>query len=192
MARAGETIENPVTGERLTFLATARDTDGRLLRLDHVFARGGFVAAAHIHPKQEERFEVLSGTASFRIGERETTAGPSDVLTVSPGTPHTWWNAGEEETHVIVEFRPALRLETFFETFFGLARDGKLDKRGWPGVLRAAVLGHEYREELVIAPQKEILLSRLPPPVIRLLLPVVAAFGRLLGYRGSYRQYSSE
>ena len=191
MALAGETIENPVTGERLTFLATGRDTNGQLLRIEHVFARGGFVAAAHVHPKQEERFEVLSGRANFRIGEREATAGEGDVLIVPPGTPHTWWNSGEDETRVIVEFRPALRTEWFFETFFGLGRDGKLDKNGRPNVLGMAVLGHEYRNEVAIAPQNEFLLSRLPPSVIRLLLPIVALLGRMLGYRRRYLHYSS-
>jgi quercetin dioxygenase-like cupin family protein len=192
MIRTGDVIRNPVTGEQLRFVKTARDTGGEAVVVEVTVEPRGFVAAAHIHPRQEERFEVLSGRARFRIGEREATAGPGDVLIVPAGTPHSWWNAGDEETRVIVEFRPALRTEGFFETFFGLARDGKLDKRGWPGVLRAAVLGREYRHEVAIAPQKEILLSRLPPPVIRLLLPLVALLGRLLGYRGSDQQYSAE
>ena len=28
----------------------------------------GFVAAAHVHPSQEERFEILRGSVGFRIG----------------------------------------------------------------------------------------------------------------------------
>jgi hypothetical protein len=39
---------------------------------------------------------------------------------------------GEEEGHVLVEFRPALNTETFFETMYGLARDGKVDENGVP------------------------------------------------------------
>jgi len=30
MFRAGDTIENPITGERLTFVETASDTDGEV------------------------------------------------------------------------------------------------------------------------------------------------------------------
>jgi len=31
MAVAGRVIENPITGERFTFIRTVRDTDGQLL-----------------------------------------------------------------------------------------------------------------------------------------------------------------
>jgi len=43
-----------------------RDTAGELFQLDLYVQPGGFVAAEHIHPKQEERFEVLAGTLRLR------------------------------------------------------------------------------------------------------------------------------
>ena len=54
MAQAGETLENPITRERLTFHETGDDTNGKLLRVELVFAPGGFVPAIHTHPQQEE------------------------------------------------------------------------------------------------------------------------------------------
>jgi quercetin dioxygenase-like cupin family protein len=192
MARSGVTIENPVTRERLTFLATGRETDGELLRFEHIFAPGGFVPAAHLHPQQEERFEVLSGSPRFRIGEEERAARPGETLVVPPGVPHTWWNAGEDETRVVVEVRPALRTEVIFETHYGLARDGKLNKKALPNPLSAAVLAQEFEDEVRVAPQKDILLSRLPPPVIAILIAVLAPLGRRLGYRGTYPRYSPD
>jgi mannose-6-phosphate isomerase-like protein (cupin superfamily) len=192
MAHSGVTIENPVTRERLTFLATRRETNGELLRFEHIFAPGGFVPAAHLHPRQEERFEVLSGSPRFRIGEEERAARPGERLVVPAGVPHTWWNEGEDETHVIVEVRPALRTEVIFETHYGLARDGKLNKRALPNPLFAAVLAQEFQDEVRVAPQKEILLSRLPAPVIAILIAVLAPLGRLLGYRGTYPRYSPD
>jgi len=56
MARAGETINNTVTGERFTWRRVAADTDGRLVMGEMVLPPGGFVAAEHVHPKQEERY----------------------------------------------------------------------------------------------------------------------------------------
>src|SRR5688572_24383071 len=143
MASSGVTIENPVTRERLTFLATRRETNGELLRFEHIFAPGGFVPAAHLHPLQEERFEVLSGSPRFRIGEEERAAVPGETLAVPAGVPHTWWNAGEDETRVIVQVRPALRTEAIFETHYGLARDGKLNKRASANPVFAAALAQE-------------------------------------------------
>jgi quercetin dioxygenase-like cupin family protein len=192
MATSGVTIENPVTRERLTFLATRRETSGEFLRFEHIFAPGGFVPAAHFHPQQEERFEVLSGSPRFRLGEEERAARPGETLVVPPGVPHTWWNAGEDETRVIVEVRPALRTEVIFETHYGLARDGKLNKKALPNPLLAAVLAQEFKDEVRVAPQREILLSRLPAPVIAILIATLAPLGRLLGYRGTYPRYSPD
>jgi hypothetical protein len=51
-------------------------------------------------------------------------------MVVPPGVAHTWWIGGEEEGHVLVEFRPALNTETFLETLYGLSRDGKVNGDG--------------------------------------------------------------
>ena len=50
MIRAGDSIVNPVTGERLVFELTSHDTDGELTRFETFVEPGGAVAAAHVHP----------------------------------------------------------------------------------------------------------------------------------------------
>jgi hypothetical protein len=55
MIRTGDVITNPVTGERLRFLKTTRDTGGELVRVEVTVEPNGFVAAAHVHPHQSER-----------------------------------------------------------------------------------------------------------------------------------------
>jgi quercetin dioxygenase-like cupin family protein len=70
MARQGDVVENPLTGERVTFLETVGDTGGDLLRFEYALPPGWFVPA-HIHPRQEERHEVLSGTLRGRVGGQE-------------------------------------------------------------------------------------------------------------------------
>ena len=50
MATKGNVIENPVTGEKVTFLETAADTNGELLRLELAVGPHGFLAVPHIHP----------------------------------------------------------------------------------------------------------------------------------------------
>ena len=69
MFRAGDTIENPVTGERIVFAKTSRETNGEVVVVETFVQPGGFVAAAHVHPGQEERFHVLRGTMGFRAGK---------------------------------------------------------------------------------------------------------------------------
>jgi hypothetical protein len=56
MIRTGDTIQNPVTGERITFLTTSADTSGEAVVVEVVVQPDGFVAAGHVHPSQSERF----------------------------------------------------------------------------------------------------------------------------------------
>ena len=59
MIRAGDTIENPVTGERIVFRQTSAETNGEAVVIDCFVKPSGFVAKAHVHPSQSERFEIL-------------------------------------------------------------------------------------------------------------------------------------
>src|SRR5690348_15980369 len=68
MAYAGQTLENPVSGEKITFIQTASDTDGELLEIELELSPDGAVPGEHIHPEQEERFEIVEGKMAFRMG----------------------------------------------------------------------------------------------------------------------------
>lgn len=191
MARGGETIENPLTGERVTFLRTARETNGELLRFEYVVPPGWSVPE-HVHPVQEERWEVISGALRGRVGGREQTLREGQKVVGPPGVPHAWQNPGDNESRLLSEIRPALHFETFFETVFGLARDGKTTKMGVPkNPLQLAVLVNE------IMPLDEtrgmIYLARPPMPVQKpflVLVAMLATLVRLLGYKARYPEYS--
>ncbi len=62
MAYSGQVLDNPVSGERIVFRKTAADTGGPLLAFDLFLAPDGHVPGLHVHPAQEERFEVVRGT----------------------------------------------------------------------------------------------------------------------------------
>jgi mannose-6-phosphate isomerase-like protein (cupin superfamily) len=182
MARAGQIIENPASGERVKWHLTASDTDGRLVRLELWVRPGGAVPLPHVHRRSEERFELISGTIALeRDGERvELTRGQR--ATVAPGVAHTWWNTGDDEAHLMVELEPALRFEQVMETMFGLARDGKVGHGGVPQLLQLAVIANAFRDE--VRPAKP------PLPVQRVLFGILAPVGRALGRRPVYEAYS--
>ncbi len=183
MAHAGQTIENPITRERIAFRKTASDTAGALLEADLFVGRGGFVAVEHVHPHQEERLAVRKGLIRFRLEGREQIYSVGDTIVVPPGSRHQWWQEGDEELHVVLEFRPALNFEEFLETVFGLARDGKTSTTGGPkNLLQAAVF--------FSGPFKGLLYLAHPPvPVQRLLFTLLAPIGRRLGYRDTFPEY---
>ena len=96
MAYAGQVIENPVSGERITFLQTSADTEGELVAIDLELPADGKVPGMHVHPIQEERFEVLEGTMGFTLGWKTVVAEPGEVVVVPPGVRHGFANARED------------------------------------------------------------------------------------------------
>jgi quercetin dioxygenase-like cupin family protein len=144
----GQTLENPITGERFTFTETAATTDGELLAFDLALRPGGAVPIAHVHPVQTERFEVVEGQMRFRVGLRTRLAGPGDVVEVAPGVIHAFANAGEEEARLHVEVRPALAMEQMLAEVVALAEAGRMTERGMPrNLLDLAVLARKYDQE---------------------------------------------
>jgi quercetin dioxygenase-like cupin family protein len=174
MIRKGDRLENPVTGETLIFHRTSRDTNGESLLVETIVRPDGFVGAAHVHPNQTERFEMIEGLLRLRIGEQELLAAPGDVATVAPGTPHRFSNAGDRDVRCLCEVRPALLFESLIETMFSLAATGKTNRKGLPNPLRLAVIAKAHFNTV-----------RLPfPPAWaqKAALTVGAPLGRLLRY----------
>ena len=178
MIKSGDTIENPVTGERLVFKKTSTETDGKCVLFECFVKPSGFVAAAHVHPHQHERFQIIEGAVTFKLNGQELTAKPGDCIRVPHGMKHQFWNAGETEARVACEVTPALDFEPLIETMFSLAQAGKTNEKGMPNPLRLAVIARAHFDTV-----------RLPfPPawMQRVGLALGAPLGRLLGYRATY------
>ncbi len=176
MTRKGNTVEHPVTGERITFLQTTAETDGEYATFELRVRPHGFVVAPHVHPQTVESFEIHSGTFTFMADGEEREVRKGEGATIPAGTAHAWWNSGDEEGVAIVEFRPALKAEEFFESFFGLAQDGRVSPRtGLPNVLWLASIFQTYRDFVYLA--------RPPLPVQRAVFAPLGALAKLLGYR---------
>jgi quercetin dioxygenase-like cupin family protein len=184
MAYAGQTIENPISGEKITFIQTAADTDGELLEIELELSADGAVPGAHIHPEQEERFEILEGTMSFRMGLKKIVAGPGEVVTVPAGKVHAFKNAGDDTASVRVQVRPALQMEQLFETTVALAEDGRTTGTGMPKPLDLALFVREYRRE-VKAPFP-------PAPVVRAMLAPLAWMATRKGHCERYAPATRE
>ena len=105
----GQTLENPVTGERFTFTHTAASTGGELLAFDFALRPGGAVPIPHVHPIQTERFEVIDGLMRFRVGLRKRLRARGTSRSHPAG--HSFANAGPDEARLRVEVRPALAME---------------------------------------------------------------------------------
>jgi quercetin dioxygenase-like cupin family protein len=168
MITPGQTLENPVTGERFTFIDTAASTGGELLSFELGLRPGGAVPVPHVHPIQTERFAVVAGRMRFRVGRRTVVAGPGEVVEIAPGVTPGFANDGDEDARVRVEVRPALRMEEMFADVVAMAGAGRMSRRGLPrNVLDLAMLARTYDRE-AHAPFLSVGLQRL------LLAPLVA------------------
>jgi len=176
--KAGDQIENPITGERLIFHETSSENGGTRVVFETIVKPGGFVAAAHVHPYQTEHFEVLEGTLGMRRGKEELELQADQDVVVERNEAHKFWNAGDEDVRFRCTVTPALQFERLIATMYSLAADGKTNKKGMPNPVRLAAIARHHFDDV-----------RLPfPPVWmqRAGLALGAPTAKLFGYGATY------
>ena len=146
MARDGLTIESPKIGQQITFIRTAQDTDGAELVIEARMRRGAFMPP-HRHLRQEETFDVLEGTGTFKVAGRRVVARAGERVKVPAGVSHRFRNRSDGDVRIRATLRPALRTEELFERLFALGAQGKVNKLGAPNPIITASLIREFREE---------------------------------------------
>jgi quercetin dioxygenase-like cupin family protein len=169
MAYSGLILDNPQSGERFFFRETAADSNGELLVFELELPPGGRVPGAHVHPAQEERFDVIAGTMRFRKGLRRVTAEAGDSVVVPAGTSHRFANVGDVTARIRVEVRPALEMERLFETVATLAREGRTFANGMPKPVELALFMRRFDEEVR---------SPFAPGIVRAVTAPLAWIGR--------------
>ena len=178
MAYAGQSLYNPVSGEKIEFIRTAADTDGELLEFELELSPDGHVPGAHVHPEQEERFHVLEGTITFRLGLKKIVAKAGETVIVPRGRVHKFANGGDTPARARVEVVPALDMEQLLETTVELAIEGNVTRKGMPKPLHLALFVGRFRRE-VRAP--------FPPAwMVRALMSPLAAVARWRGHAERY------
>jgi quercetin dioxygenase-like cupin family protein len=176
--RAGDVFDNPITGEQGYIRKGTTETNGQLLIADLRVRPGGAVLGKHYHPTIHERFTVVSGELEYVLDKKRGSLKAGETMDLPAGVAHDWWNASNQEVRVIVQVRPAARFVEMVNTTFGLAREGKTNKKGMPNILQLAVISTEYKDVM-----------RLTSPPVWLqnaLFFVLAPIGRLLGYKALY------
>ncbi len=147
---------------RVWYLRTAASTQGAVHEQRVEYRPGSPFPPTHLHPEQDEHFEVEYGEMLFVVDGEEHLLAAGDTIDIPRGTAHRARNhSGERPAFVRWETRPALRSGEFFAVAARLGTEA--------GLLKAALLAHEYRD-----------VFRPAGPVGRL-VPVVARLARLRG-----------
>jgi quercetin dioxygenase-like cupin family protein len=181
MAYRGKEIQNPITKQRILFLQTGKDTAGRLLEMKASFEPHSLEPALHYHPFQEEDFTVLEGELTVKMAAQTIILKQGDTLHIAPGIDHAMWNDTGKKTVVNWQVRPAMNSEHLLENAAGLAKDGKVNKNGMPGILQVALMANKY--------SKVFRLSKPAFAVQKILFMILSPFAFLVGLQADYEEY---
>jgi quercetin dioxygenase-like cupin family protein len=174
----GEVWENPVSLERVVIVAVPWSNDEGSVVFDMTALPGARVVGEHMHPALRESFTVTEGELTVLRDGQQSILRAGERGDVEPGVWHDWWNESDGDAIVHVEITPGERFTHMIETFFGLAREGHVNKRGMPHPLQLALTAPEF---------SDILVFRKPPAAVqRVLFGALAPIARGRGYRATY------
>ncbi len=177
MARVGTTIDNPIAGESLTFVATCEDGSTTLV-CDITTTAGAQGPPEHMHPSSSELFEVQEGAIMIEADGVRHTLESGQSLTVQAGVPHKFASHPELDGRTRVTFDMPGRIEDQLVTFSELARAGRLSADGRPSMQQVAVtfsqLTHDTRATIA------------PWAAQRAIFAVLAPIGRRRGLKPFY------
>ncbi|MBO9595767.1 MAG: cupin domain-containing protein [Niabella sp.] len=154
-----QTITHPLIGDTVTFLKTADETNGAYTLVEVVLLPGGG-NDLHYHVDYIEVFEVLEGVLGIQYGKTEHYLNPGDTLTVPKKVVHRFFN--RDPRHPVkfrVTIQPARHFEVMLRIAYGLAVDGKINKKGLPHIWHLAILfqkGESYLPGVPLVIQKGI------------------------------------
>jgi mannose-6-phosphate isomerase-like protein (cupin superfamily) len=93
------------------------DASPEALVLEAEWAPRSSEPPAHLHPGQDEHFEVLDGELTVVVGADERrTLSAGAILEIPRGTAHRMWNPGSAPARAAWRVTPALRTEEMFRT----------------------------------------------------------------------------
>jgi mannose-6-phosphate isomerase-like protein (cupin superfamily) len=128
----------------------------------------------HVHPHQEESFEVLSGVLDVCIDGQWRELEPGERVTVPAGTPHTIRNLHSGELRARNVHAPALGFPGYMAGLHELVHSGKVRTLPPKDPRSAVYLAMLFAEH-------ERTLASIKPP--QRLMRILAFAGRTLGAR---------
>jgi len=195
MIQAGFTIENPITKSRTVVIESDKETNGMGWLLEvYCVPKSKPDIAEHFHLTWTETFEIISGSAHYKLNGVQKTAQAGEKIVMPPGQLQIHpWNAGE--TEMVYRQRDEFEQPNHqavqdvlgvFATIAGLAREGKVDNKGLPkNPLQLAITLRTLSKYGGYD-------ASLPISVQNFLASTLGWLAEVLGYKAVYPQYVNE
>lgn len=143
------TVKHQITGEQITFLETAEQSQGKYLYIEVTLPPQGDGPPLHVHDEFEEEFEVISGQLTVSLGKEKHVLQSGDKRLVTLNTPHTFTNNYDEAVVFRVRLTPPSQFEQSVRIHYGLIEDGLVDAKGNPKNLAHTALILSMQNTLV-------------------------------------------
>ncbi|GAB4039103.1 cupin domain-containing protein [Spirosoma gilvum] len=163
------TIQNCL-GETLTFLSVETSPEGdKVLVENQVAPHSG--PPMHTHFKQDEELTVVSGKLAYQVlGQEVHYAQVGESVLFKRGTPHRFWNAGDDPLICKGWVQPANSIVYYLSAIYAAQNKSG---RAQPEAFDAAYLLTRYASEYDMAD--------IPVFVKKVIIPLTYLTGRLLG-----------
>jgi len=164
-------IYSPLQKDAAIFLETTAESGGRRSLFQIELAVGGG-NAPHRHLSYAEHFEVVSGTLTVRLGDREVRLAPGESATAPIGAVHCFRNDTDEPVVFRVELSPGHRgFEKAIQVGYALHAEGRVLKDGTPRNPLVLGLLLEWSDIAMVGP-------------MRVITPIAGVLARLARRRG--------
>jgi quercetin dioxygenase-like cupin family protein len=162
------TIENCV-GEKLIFKELQKEADGDRLLVENYVAPGSG-PVMHTHLLQDESLTVVRGLLGYQIqGEPNKHARKGETIYFMRGTPHRFWNEGEDVLHCKGWLKPANTIVFFLSSLYAAQnKSGKAEPEQFDGAYLIQRYSTEYD------------LPGIPKFVKKIIIPMTYRIGKLL------------
>jgi quercetin dioxygenase-like cupin family protein len=181
MPHKGQILSNPVTGDIIEFIETAKDSNGARVTAKFTIKAKGEYVPNHFHLLQDEVFEVFSGKLTVLVNGNIQVIAPGEKIMLTKNLPHNHYNNEDEPVVFIHTTSPALDFDFFIENFVGLASDGKM-KNGKAGLIQELVT-LKYMDS-------KAFLADIPLGMQKAMMAIIAPIARQFGYRAFYKKYT--
>ncbi|WP_052344198.1 cupin domain-containing protein [Bacillus ndiopicus] len=126
------TVQHKYTGEQITFIETAKETNGHHLLIEVTLPPNGEGPPLHCHDEFIEEFTILEGILTVTVGEQDYTLSAGQSIIAEQDIPHTFNNRHDEGVCFRVKLTPPSQFEESVRIHYGLMDDGLTNEQGVP------------------------------------------------------------
>jgi quercetin dioxygenase-like cupin family protein len=101
---------------------SGKDTNGDLAIFEQTSLSPKRGTPLHVHPDQDEIFQILDGEYLFQVGQDKYRLKTGDNIFLPRKVPHAWTQVSERGRMTVI-VQPAGKLEEFFVTMASLTKD---------------------------------------------------------------------